>query len=220
MRTPLLALLFMGLLFGCSSQEWKLGSAEYTVRQGDTLYSIGQRFEVSVEQLRAANSGIDPKNLVVGTRLLIPDTLRGRYAPAHSVAVPQGIRLRWPVRGGQIGSRFGRRWSSFHEGLDIRAPQGTAVYAAHGGVVVYSGSGMSGFGKVIIIRGSGFATVYAHNSRLRVAVGDVVRAGDRIADVGQTGRASGPHLHLELRIQDQNGRYRAVDPLPFLVRTL
>lgn len=126
-------------------------------------------------------------------------------------------RLQMPVtdKGTSINSSFGRRWTSFHEGIDIRGPEGTPVYAAADGVVVYSGDGIRGYGNIILVKSDGLLTVYGHNKRNRVKKGEQVRKGSRIADLGQSGKASGPHLHFETRIKDVDGRFQAVDPMAF-----
>lgn len=122
-------------------------------------------------------------------------------------------KLLWPVRG-TVTSHFGRRGSRMHDGIDIGAKEGTAVHAAAGGEVVYSDSRLSGYGKLVIIRhGNNLFTAYAHNQRNLVRKGDKVRAGDVIARVGQTGRATGPHLHFEVRQGST-----PVDPLAYLPR--
>jgi len=122
-------------------------------------------------------------------------------------------KLLWPVKG-VLTSRFGHRGSRMHDGIDIGAPDGTAVHAAASGVVVYSDSRLSGYGKLIIIRhGRNLFTAYAHNQRNLVRKGAKVRVGDVIARVGHTGRASGPHLHFEVRQGST-----PVDPLAYLPR--
>jgi murein DD-endopeptidase MepM/ murein hydrolase activator NlpD len=125
-------------------------------------------------------------------------------------------RLVWPVLGGSISSRFGTRArGSFHEGVDIKAPHGTAVFAAHDGIVAYNGDRLRGYGKLLIVRGDGIATVYGHNSKNLVHEGDEVVAGTPLAAIGATGRATGPHLHFETRVKNEEGEYVAVDPLHF-----
>ena len=126
--------------------------------------------------------------------------------------------LGWPVLTGTVVSSFGPRGDSFHDGIDIACPKGTPVYASHSGRVMYADDGLTGYGNLVIVRHkSGFTTVYAHNNRLRVSEGDEVKKGERIADSGNTGKSSGPHLHYEVRVKDGNGRYVAVDPLPILL---
>jgi murein DD-endopeptidase MepM/ murein hydrolase activator NlpD len=122
-----------------------------------------------------------------------------------------------PIQGATYSSKFGWRWSKFHEGIDLAAPEGTKILAAHAGRVVYVSNSYHGYGKIVVVRGEGLMTVYGHNKRNRASVGDDVQKGDWIADVGQTGDASGPHLHFETRVQDDNGRFAAVDPVLFLL---
>jgi murein DD-endopeptidase MepM/ murein hydrolase activator NlpD len=96
--------------------------------------------------------------------------------------------------------------------VDILAPEGTPVRAARDGIVVYSDNQLSGYGNLVIIdHGNNLATVYGHNSVNLVRLGASVRRGTVIARVGQTGNASTPHLHFEVR----RGQ-TPVDPLPYL----
>ena len=110
-----------------------------------------------------------------------------------------GIALSRPISG-TITSRFGRRSSGIHKGLDIATSSGTPIGAAAGGTVTFSGwSG--GYGNFIIIdHGNGIQTAYAHCSALYVSAGQYVNQGQSIAAVGSTGNSTGPHLHLEIRI--------------------
>ncbi|MBE0621104.1 MAG: M23 family metallopeptidase [Burkholderiales bacterium] len=110
-----------------------------------------------------------------------------------------------PVRNPQIGSGFGMRTDPFtgqpamHEGLDLVADVGTPIMAAGGGIVVFSGFHRE-FGNLVVIdHGNGVITRYGHCSRLDVKEGDVVLRGQVIAAVGDTGHATGPHLHFEVR---------------------
>lgn len=114
----------------------------------------------------------------------------------------------WPVRG-RITSRFGyrvhpiRRRRLFHSGIDIAVSPGTSVKAAACGRVVYAGW-RSGYGKTIIIdHGQGIRTLYAHNSRLHVKVGQWVNKGQVICASGNTGTSTGPHLHFEVLLNGQ-----------------
>ena len=116
-----------------------------------------------------------------------------------------GISLIKPIASGYtITSRFGQRSSGTHTGLDIAAPMGTNIHAAASGTVVTSGWSDYGYGyHVVISHGNGVYTLYGHCSRLYATVGDVVNQGDTIAAVGSTGNSTGPHLHLEIRVNGQ-----------------
>ena len=99
-----------------------------------------------------------------------------------------------------------------HRGIDLAAKPGTPIFAVADGVVVYSDNKQRGYGNLVIIdHGKGVLTVYAHNRRNLVDEGERVRQGARIAEVGNTGRSTGPHLHFELRVKG-----KAVNPLDYL----
>ncbi|HEY2748179.1 MAG TPA: M23 family metallopeptidase [Polyangia bacterium] len=119
----------------------------------------------------------------------------------------------WPVDG-TLSSPFGRRDGRAHEGIDLAVAEDTPVRAACDGVVAYAGDGMRGYGNVVILQhGGALATVYAHNRALAVRVGETVARGQIIARSGQTGHATAPHLHFEVR----KGSI-ARDPLGYLAR--
>lgn len=122
------------------------------------------------------------------------------------------VDLRWPLANVQVTSQYGDRGKEFHDGVDLRAARGTSVYASHAGTVLYSGSRISGYGRMVILKHpTGLATVYAHNTRNLVRQGQRVRQGQKIALSGNTGRSSGPHLHFEIR-----DGVTALDPMQFL----
>ena len=125
------------------------------------------------------------------------DSHGGKVRGATAVVAGQ---LKWPLSAIEVSSKFGRRGREFHEGIDLRAKIGTAVYAAQEGTVVFSGSKIRGYGRMIVIRHQReLSTVYAHNSRLLVRQGQYVRQGQKIAISGNTGHSFGPHLHFEVR---------------------
>ena len=116
-----------------------------------------------------------------------------------------------PVIGGRRTSGFGPRGRSMHTGLDIAAPRGTPIYATADGIVTFAGR-QRGYGRVVKIRHAfGFETVYAHLNRARVKVGQRVGRGDRIGDMGSTGRSTGNHVHYEIRIDN-----KPVNPVKFI----
>lgn len=239
----LASLLLIGVLGGCSLlspsflSPWESEKfIRYPVRSGDTLFQIAARFDVSTKELEDVNDISDPSALQIGQLLKIPyhnqtsaqlreqgalqpDAYQSNKSSLQKVSLSSAKgylkKLTWPVRGRALTSPFGYRWFSFHEGIDISAEEGTPFVAAHSGRVVYSGRGLRGYGNLIVIKGNGIVTVYGHNRRNKVSVGDQVEAGDTIGEVGATGKASGPHLHFEVRVKNDEGKNAAVDPLVF-----
>lgn len=130
-----------------------------------------------------------------------------------SKALPAG----WPVRSGYVSSKYGfrihpiKKVRLFHDGVDFASPRGAPIFAVADGVVTFSGR-KGGYGKVVDIRHiDGLVTRYAHNSRNLVKEGQLVRQGQKIATVGATGTATGPHVHFEVRRGD-----KAINPMPYL----
>ena len=139
---------------------------------------------------------------------------RNAIATIHSVYFQNR-----PLVSGTVTSRFGGRTSpggigsTNHKGLDIAAPSGTAIKAVAGGTVTWAGYKGSLGNLVIINHGNGVQTYYGHCSKLYVSKGQKVKAGQTISAVGQTGAATGPHLHLEVHI---NGT--AVNPQKYMYK--
>ena len=193
----------------------------YTVEAGDTVVQIGKRFSVPFEDLIELNGLVNPDLLLVGQPVFVygVDRIIKRLSKAHpkktrnSKAVGSS-RFVWPVKGGVLTSGFGPRGRRKHKGIDVATKTGTPIYAVADGTVVYSNNKQRGYGNLIIIRHPGkVLTVYAHNHRNLVDEGDDVRQGAQIAEVGNTGRSTGPHLHFEIRM-----RGKAVNPLKYLPR--
>jgi murein DD-endopeptidase MepM/ murein hydrolase activator NlpD len=119
-----------------------------------------------------------------------------------------------PVEGARLTSTFGPRWGTLHAGIDLAAPMRTPEYAAMDGIVLEAGPA-SGYGLAVYIQhDNGDVTVYGHMDSILVQAGQVVRAGDTIALLGNRGQSTGPHLHFEVHVGGLNGR--KVDPLPWL----
>ncbi|PRY47383.1 peptidase M23-like protein [Geodermatophilus tzadiensis] len=115
---------------------------------------------------------------------------------------------------GRVTSCYGARWGTMHYGIDIAAPIGTPVFAPAGGVVLQAGPA-SGFGQAVYVQhDDGRVTVYGHVNQFFVSAGQVVSAGERIAEVGNKGQSTGPHLHFEVH---EGGLYaNRVSPIPWL----
>lgn len=133
-------------------------------------------------------------------------TLAQKYASTSSNKAAANSTYSWlishPLPNSRISSSYGGRTmggrAENHSGLDLAAPSGTPIYATGPGIVTKSGWG-TGYGQYVEINhGNGYLTRYAHASRLIARVGEQVQAGDHIANVGCTGRCTGPHLHYEV----------------------
>jgi murein DD-endopeptidase MepM/ murein hydrolase activator NlpD len=116
----------------------------------------------------------------------------------------QHLPTRLPLEGAELSSTFGNREDpfngrrAFHAGMDFAAAAGTPIRAAAAGTVAFAGFNAAYGWSVEIAHGNSLVTRYAHASRLLVARGTAVRQGDTIAQVGSSGRATGPHLHFEV----------------------
>lgn len=127
----------------------------------------------------------------------------GSYTIASSTTkLDLGISLIKPVSSGYtITSRYGSRWGSTHTGLDVAAPTGTTIVAAASGTVTYVNYSNASYGNCVkISHGNGIETLYAHCNTIGVTQGQTVAQGQAIATVGSTGNSTGPHLHLEIRV--------------------
>lgn len=194
----------------------------HVVASGDNLWTIARRHSAELAPILRWNEGIDPDRLVAGQRILVPGgakmtpvpqptPVKPRTASVGPVtvdppAVPRDGDHLWPLA---VRGDLTRRFSSAHPGIDIAAPQGTRVRAIAEGTVVWAGWKDNGGGYVVEIEhADGMRSTYNHNSRLNVERGDNVAQGDTIALVGSTGRSTGPHLDIRIRMGG-----RLVDPL-------
>ena len=115
---------------------------------------------------------------------------------------------------GRVTSCYGARWGTMHYGVDIAAPIGTPIYAPEPGVVLQAGPA-SGYGLAVYLQHeNGDVTVYGHMDEILVSAGQVVRAGDTIALLGNRGQSTGPHLHYQIHGGGPSGR--PIDPEQFL----
>jgi lipoprotein NlpD len=206
----------------------------HVVKGGETLYTIAWRYGVDYRLLARWNNLRDPDFIVAGQRLrLTPpasssastgasrptsststaSTSRNRSAsPAPPVPAPPVLpppQWQWPTQGPLV-YRYGNR-AEIASGIGIGGRQGQTVSAAATGRVVYAGSGLAGYGQLVIIKHNDtYLSAYGHNGRLLVVQGQDVRRGDKIAEMG-LGPKRQPRLHFEIR---RNGA--PVDPLPFI----
>ncbi|HUN57324.1 MAG TPA: M23 family metallopeptidase [Candidatus Binataceae bacterium] len=228
-----LSLIVVIALAGCSSHSDETShfypthrAAIHVVQPGDTLYHVAQEYKISVDALMAANEIADPRELHIGERLIIPGhhsagTGEQDFATASALGlgnpwdvVPADRQFAWPVAAGTVSSPFGMRHGAMHDGIDIAAPLGTPILAADSGTVIFAGR-LRGYGNVVIIQHSAnYATVYGHNERNVTSAGATVARGQEIAEMGMTGRATGPNLHFEVRYENHPQNPLAYLPPP------
>lgn len=186
----------LAALTGMSKQEFNFdkkpgqGGAESSQPARDmTMSEFGQQLDGLMKRLddRSDQLGLMEAMLV--------------QQQAKKVAIPSTQ----PVTTGWYSSNYGWRidpftgQKAFHEGVDFMADPGTAIHAAGGGIVVYADT-YAGYGNMLEIdHGNGLISRYAHASKMLAKVGDVVMKGQKIGEVGNTGRSTGPHLHFEVR---------------------
>jgi lipoprotein NlpD len=216
-------------------------SGHYTVKGGDTLYSIAWQLGLSYRELAALNAIRSPYTIYAGQRLRvraatpkaavsrpltpkpgpvasplpaptppIPPTPPTPPARAMEEPMPAAVdNWVWPAQGKLL--RGFRADSPGKKGIDIGGRRGQPVMAAAGGKVVYTGSGLVGYGRLIIIKhNESLLSAYGHNSKLLVKEGDRVKAGQVIAKMGNSGTAD-TRLYFEIR---KDGK--PVNPLRYL----
>ena len=169
--------------------------------------SILEKYEPELKDLVSKDDAIaklyvEPVKTVVAKTTKTSSGSVNTSSKTSSAKANLGISLIRPISG-TITSRFGAGSSirrSSHTGLDISAPKGTAIKAAASGTVTFSGYKGSYGNMIVISHGNGVQTYYAHCSKLYGKVGQTVSQGQTIAAVGSTGNSTGPHLHLEVRV--------------------
>ncbi len=187
-------------------------SGVYRVLPGETLYSIAWRYGLDYRYIATLNHIPPPYHVVAGQRLsLARPVLSKKLIVSAPAREPRESNVRvsawqWPARGPVVGY-----YSALNKGINISGHLGDPIYATAAGQIVYSGSGLRGYGHLIIIKhNSSYLTAYAHNRVVLVREGQKVRAGQKIAEMGSTGTRR-VMLHFEIRL---NGR--PVNPLDYL----
>jgi murein DD-endopeptidase MepM/ murein hydrolase activator NlpD len=194
----------------------------HVVERHQTLYRICKTYGVDLKGVASLNDIPDPSKIETGQRIFIPGAKKVLKVEIYidDVAAEQGEKSKiayrkldftWPVEG-KMTDVFEGAESKRHQGIDIACPIGTPIKASNAGTVIYSNNTIKGYGNLVIIRHSEeYVTVYAHNQVNLVEERTWVEKGQIIGKVGQTGRASGPHLHFEIRRNN-----KAMDPMLFL----
>jgi len=188
----------------------------HLIKRGQTLTDISLSYGVPVAMITEAN-GISPATTIyAGDRIIIPGVTSTFWDNVVTLSMGSPSRFIWPLVGEMV-STFGWRVHPVlgdrhhHNGIDIDVPEGTIVHASSGGEVYFSGE-QPGYGMVLMLEHSdNYFTVYGHLANVFVYQGQYVEAGQAIAQSGNTGISSGPHLHFEIR----NGSF-PIDPLRYL----
>jgi murein DD-endopeptidase MepM/ murein hydrolase activator NlpD len=198
----------------------------HVVERHQTLYRICKTYRVDIHEVASINGITDHSKIQTGQRVFIPGAKKVLKVEIiiDDVAAeqPEGEKERpktvyrkmdfmWPVEG-RLGDGFEDNERKRHQGIDIRISEGTPIKASGAGTVIYSGNTIKGYGNMVILRHSEeYVTVYAHNQVNLVEERDRVEKGQVIGKVGQTGRATGPHLHFEIRRNN-----KPIDPMLYL----
>jgi lipoprotein NlpD len=184
----------------------------YTIYVGQVIY-FNEAHKSSSNSKSATKSLI--KKTVVGSSGVIDKPISARAKTASKAAIekpykgPLSVKWNWPLKG-KVLQPFSNQGSKFH-GIDLSSSLGYSVKAASSGIIVYAGSGIQGYGKLVVVKHNNtFLSAYAYNSSILVTEGDSVVAGQVIAEVGK-GPQLDPRLHFEIR---KNGK--PVNPLKYL----
>lgn len=173
------------------------------------------------EATEKQSSSLPELSVPIAKRAIFPQIPTLELPPLSSVDTylpdeMQSGRFRYimPAKG-VLTSGYGPRWGRMHRGIDIAAPVGTTVVASAPGVIKFAGWNRGGYGKLVEVRHpDGSITRYAHNNRITSKVGQYVRQGEKIAEMGSTGRSTGSHTHFEIRPAGKG----AVNPMKYLNR--
>lgn len=188
----------------------------HVIKKGQTLTDISLTYAVSVEEIIAANGITNPEMIYAGEEILIPRDASLPWRTVVALSKGRETRFIWPLVG-EVVSTFGWRvhpvlqFRHHHNGIDIDVPEGTTVVAAAAGLVSFVGE-EEGYGTMLVLsHADDYITAYGHLSRVFVYSGQFVEAGQPIAESGNTGISSGPHLHFEVR-----NREFPIDPMRYL----
>ncbi len=214
---PVFFVILLVLFGGCRHME----GVYHKVEPHQTLWRICKTYGVDMEEVARTNKIRDKSKIEVGQRIFIPGAEQvlevGVYIEdvtarkRRAVVKHEKGKFIWPVEG-RVTAKFNMDVQRRHDGIDICVPLGTPIRAADSGRVVYSDNKIRGYGNLIIIEHKdGFFTLYAHNQTNLVKEEVLVKKGEVIARVGNTGDATGHHLHFEIRKGS-----KPLDPLHFL----
>lgn len=195
----------------------------HTVQSGETIYTIAKKYGVSAQSIvdfpfnEFTND--ETFSLAIGQTLIVPDgvmpnvpvssprsLMAEQQTPNAGAVSATGVWI-WPAKG--IITQYFKPW---HKAVDIANHDGGPILAADSGTIIREGWDNTGYGNMIMIdHGNGFKTLYGHMSKFNVSMGQTVKRGDVIGQMGSTGRSTGTHLHFEIRTG-----FGLMDPLGYL----
>ena len=228
------ALLLAALLTGCPPRQPlpepynvvvptpapAMQGLRYTIRPGDTLFSIAQRHGVDWRTILDANRIVNPRDLPPGQVIVIPGGAEtepaadpmAQFNSGHAEPIPAESAWAWPLRG-EVFGRFQKpmpwRMREQNQGIDIRAARGQSIVAAKSGRV-NTFETVPGYGRTVVLEHSdNTQSLYGHLDRILVKHGTWVKQGEVIGAAGSTGQSDGVELHFRIM---QGGKF--VDPMP------
>ena len=197
-------------------------SKRYKIKKGDTLYKIAKCSSTNVLEIKNKNTNLNEKKLIVGSVINLPYyskdncKLKSKKIAKKNRSIKKSIKSKeifiWPVQGSII-TYFGKqKGGRKNDGINIISVKGNPVRAAMGGKVIYRGNELLAWGNLIIIKHkNNWTTAYAHLDKLLVRKGEIIKTGDIIASVGETGNVDKSQLHFQVRKNS-----KPLDPIKFL----
>ncbi|MEA5025631.1 hypothetical protein SDC9_34231 [bioreactor metagenome] len=191
-----------------AQEEERVTYSVVTLQAGQSLDDLAQKYQTTRSQILLDNPAVV---IAPGATLTIREkTVQGTHEAAEVLSRGTALIWSWPAYG-SISSDYGWRKGEFHHGIDLAISHGTEILAARAGKVVKA-QWHDIYGLTVLLEhGNGVQSLYAHNQKILVSLGEWVEQGDCIALAGDTGRSTGPHLHFEIRLHG-----KAVDPKPYL----
>ncbi len=182
-----------------------MDDAKEVVNEIKQEFSQDLELDIAVQEVYDSNSNMSIESVDTAVGMINSDDFIKQKLKEQKATV-NGVTLHLPISENTstvITSRFGSRSSGYHTGLDIATNAGTPIHAVASGTVITAGWQGSYGNLVIIDHGNGVQTYYAHCSAIYVSEGDTVDMGETISAVGSTGNSTGPHLHLEVRVDGE-----------------
>lgn len=208
-----------------SGQKLLLPSFKYhKVESGDNLYSIARNYDMKIADLIKLNDLKKPYNIKIGDKIRISETASIRKKSKKAIKrvnkkmpiIENDSKFIWPVQSGTIISKFGQKSGGlYNDGINVKSDISDDIFAVRGGKVAYVGNELRGYGNLIIIKHSNsWISAYAHLNDISVKKGQIVKKGDKIANMGSTGNVLEKQLYFSLRHKKE-----AVNPEKYLKKS-